>query len=289
MAKILDGKALSTLILGELKARIARLKRAPCVAFVLAGDNPASVAYVTKKGEAAASIGIQSRLEKLPANASEATLIATVQKLAVDKEVDGILVQAPLPAGVCPTNVFNAVPADKDVDGFSAHNLGLLAQDRPEAFVACTPLGVLELLRRNNIPIQGKHVVVIGRSLIVGRPLATLLGQREAWANATVTSANKETENLPALARSADILITATGHPELVKADWVKPGATVIDVGQCRVADATRKSGYRLCGDVDFDAVEKIAGAITPVPGGVGPMTIAMLMQNTVKAAELHQ
>jgi len=288
MAQILDGKLVSQKVLDEVREDIQKLGRSPCVAFVRVGEHPASVTYVRKKQQVAASVGIESRLEELPASATQADIIATVERLGADDSVDGILVQSPLPDGVCARTVFNAVPAHKDVDGFSSANLGLLAQDDPSGFVACTPLGILELLHHYNIPIRGKHALVIGRSLIVGRPLATLLGQNEAWADATVTSANSATQNLPTLARSADILISAAGHPGLVTADWVKPGAVVIDVGITRVDDPSLKCGYRLAGDVDFEAVEPIASAITPVPGGVGPMTVAMLMRNTLKAASIH-
>lgn len=285
MAKILDGKAVAASVLERVRKGVEKLGRAPTVVFVRVGDHPASVTYVRTKQKAAASVGINSRLEKLPDTATQAEIIATVERLGADKSIDAILVQSPLPKGVCARTVFDAVPASKDVDGFSSANLGRLAQDDPNGLVACTPLGILEIFHHYQIPLRGKHVVVIGRSLIVGRPLATLLGQNEDWADATVTSANSSTENLPEIARSADILISAAGCPGLVKADWVKPGATVIDVGITRVDDPSTKRGYRLSGDVDFASVEPIASAITPVPGGVGPMTVAMLMANTLKAA----
>jgi methylenetetrahydrofolate dehydrogenase (NADP+) / methenyltetrahydrofolate cyclohydrolase len=289
-ATILDGKMLSAKVLDELRAlvaaRVAAGKRAPCLALLRVGNDPASEVYVEGKRKAAASVGIESRVVHLT-TATQKQVEAQVDAWAHDAGVDGILVQSPLPAGICEEEVFNRVPPHKDVDGFSARNLGMLLQERPEAFVACTPAGILRILAEYGIPTRGKHAVVIGRSLIVGKPLAILLGQK-GGANASVTICHSASENLAGIAKSADILISAVGRPGLVTADWVKSGATVIDVGITRVADATRKSGSRLAGDVDFDAVKEVAGAITPVPGGVGPMTIAMLMSNTVKACEMR-
>jgi methylenetetrahydrofolate dehydrogenase (NADP+)/methenyltetrahydrofolate cyclohydrolase len=287
-ARILDGKALSEEVLNSIRKEVASLSVKPCVAFVRVGDLPASATYVKRKQEAAASVGIESRLELLPASSTQAEIIAVISKLSRDEGVHGILVQSPLPEGINPQDVFNSVPSHKDVDGFSAANLGRLAQGDETAFVACTPLGVQTLLRHYHISTEGKHVVVVGRSMIVGRPLSLLLSCKEGL-NATVTSCNKETENLPQLCRSADIIIVAAGCPGLIRKDWVKKGATVIDVGINRIADATKKNGYRIVGDVDFAEVVKVAGAITPVPGGVGPMTVASLMANTVKAARLSQ
>lgn len=284
--QILDGKLLSEKILEGLRREIRGLKTVPCVVFIRVGDHPASVTYVKKKQEVAASIGIQSRLEVLPENISQEQLIAKIHRLAGDPGVHGILVQSPLPPHINSQEVFNAVPSHKDVDGFSALNLGKLAQGDEGAFVACTPLGIKTLLDFYKIPTVGRHVVVVGRSTIVGRPLSLLLSEKNG-PNATVTSCNKETENLRDICKTADILIVAAGVPGLIKADWIKCGAVVIDVGITRVPEASRKSGYRLAGDVDFEAVSQKASAITPVPGGVGPMTVAMLMSNTVKAARL--
>jgi methylenetetrahydrofolate dehydrogenase (NADP+)/methenyltetrahydrofolate cyclohydrolase len=287
-AHILDGKMVANEILAKLREEVAALPVKPCVAFIRVGEHPASVTYVKKKQEVAAGLGIESRLELLPESATQEQIIAVINKLSHDGSVHGILVQSPLPEGVNARDIFNAVPSHKDVDGFSAANLGKLAQGDDMAFIACTPLGIQTLLHRYEIPTEGKHVVVVGRSIIVGRPLSLLLSAREGL-NATVTSCNKETENLEAICRAADILISATGAPGLIKKSWIKRGATVIDVGITRVPDATKKSGYRLSGDVDFEEVSKVAGAITPVPGGVGPMTVAMLMSNTVKAARLAE
>ena len=285
-AKILDGKKLSEEILASLREEVKALGVKPCVAFVRVGNHPSSVTYVKRKQEAAASVGIESRLVVLPENATQTEIISEISKLSQDENVHGILVQAPLPEGVNSQDVFNAVPSHKDVDGFGAMSLGRLAQGDETAFVACTPLGIQTLIKHYNIPTDGKHVVVVGRSLIVGRPLSLLLSCKNGL-NATVTSCNKETENLQALCKSADILIVAAGCPGLITKDFVKKGATVIDVGITRIADATKKSGYRIVGDVAFEEVSKIASSITPVPGGVGPMTVASLMMNTVKAARL--
>ncbi len=277
-------------VVAEVAAQVKEFgNRPPCVAFVLVGEHGPSLSYVASKQKLAEQIGIKNRLVKLPASATQEEIIAEVRKLAQDREVDGILVQSPLPDGVCETKVFNEVPANKDLDGFSAANLGRLVQGDKNAFVACTPAGVLRMLHEYAISVEGKHIVVIGRSLIVGRPLTILLSQKGIGANATVTACHTKTEKLPDIARGADVLISAAGSPGLVKADWVKPGATVIDVGITRVPDATRKNGYRLAGDVDFEAVREVAGAISPVPGGVGPMTVAMLMVNSVKAAKMRR
>lgn len=288
-AKILDGKALADLTLKRLACEVVELEASrhiiPSVAFVRVGEHAPSIAYVKRKQEVAASLGMRSRLVELPEKATQAEIISVVHRLSADKSVHGILVQSPLPAHVEPSAVFNSVLYSKDVDGFSATNLGHLVQDDPSSFVACTPLGILELLNHYKVPLKGKHVVVIGRSLIVGRPLSLLLSHKD-HCDATVTSCNKQTENLAAIARSADVLVVAAGAPGLVKADWVKPGAAVVDVGITRIEDATRKTGFRLVGDVDFDTVSKVAGWISPVPGGVGPMTVAMLMANTLKAAK---
>ena len=283
--EIIDGNKIAAAIVNELKAEVATLSgRQPCIALVRVGEDPASVSYVKKKQVMAAEIGIESRLILPPATIPQAELFALIDQLNADAGVDGILVQSPLPKGIDEVAVFRRIAAHKDVDGFHTLNLGKLAQEDDTGFVACTPAGIMELLRRSGVSLAGKHVVVLGRSLIVGKPAALLAVQRKAWANATVTICHSQTANLPAMTRQADVLIAAIGKAEFVTADMVKPGAIVIDVGVSRVPDATKKSGYRLTGDVHFPTVSPLCAKITPVPGGVGPMTVAMLMKNTVKA-----
>ncbi len=288
--EIIDGNQIAAAIVHELKAEVATLTgRQPCIALVRVGEDPASVSYVKKKQVMAAEIGIESRLILPPATIPQAELFALIDQLNADEGVDGILVQSPLPKGIDEVAVFRRIAAHKDVDGFHTLNLGKLAQEDDTGFVACTPAGIMELLRRSGVSLSGKHVVVLGRSLIVGKPAALLAVQRKAWANATVTICHSQTTNLPAITRQADVLIAAIGKAEFVTADMVKPGAIVIDVGVSRVPDATKKSGYRLTGDVHFPSVSPLCAKITPVPGGVGPMTVAMLMKNTVKARRLNQ
>ncbi|HEY4302500.1 MAG TPA: bifunctional 5,10-methylenetetrahydrofolate dehydrogenase/5,10-methenyltetrahydrofolate cyclohydrolase [Candidatus Didemnitutus sp.] len=283
--EIIDGNQIAASIIRELKAEVATLPgRRPCIVLVRVGEDPASVSYVTKKQTMAAEIGIESRLVLPPATITQDELNVLVDGLNADPGVDGILVQSPLPGGIDETAVFRRISAEKDVDGFHTLNLGKLAQEDPTGFVACTPAGIMELLKRSGVSLAGKHVVVLGRSLIVGKPAALLAIQRHAGANATVTICHSRTVNLAAHTRQADVLIAAIGKAGFVKADMVKPGAVVIDVGVNRVPDASRKSGYRLVGDVDFTQVAPLVSMITPVPGGVGPMTVAMLMKNTVKA-----
>ena len=283
--ELIDGNQIASTILAELKAEVAALPgRKPCIALVRVGDDPASVSYVKKKVANAAELGIESRLILPPVTITQAELFALVDQLNADASVDGILVQSPLPKGIDEVAVFRRIAAHKDVDGFHTLNLGKLAQEDETGFVACTPAGIMELLQRSGVTLAGKHVVVLGRSLIVGKPAALLAVQRKAWANATVTICHSQTANLAALTRQADVLIAAIGKAEFVTADMVKPGAVVIDVGVNRVPDATKKSGYRLTGDVHFPTVSPLCAKITPVPGGVGPMTVAMLMKNTVKA-----
>jgi len=283
--ELIDGNKIAAEIIAELKAEVATLPgRKPCLALVRVGEDPASVSYVTKKQKASAEIGIESRLIFPPVTISQDELFAVVDQLNNDPGVDGILVQSPLPKHINEVAVFRRISAAKDVDGFHTMNLGKLAQEDDTGFVACTPAGIMELLRRSGVPLSGKHVVVLGRSLIVGKPAALLAMQRHPWANATVTVCHSQTVNLPALTRQADVLIAAIGRAEFVTADMVKPGTVVIDVGVNRVPDATKKSGYRLTGDVHFPTVAPLCSKITPVPGGVGPMTVAMLMKNTVKA-----
>jgi methylenetetrahydrofolate dehydrogenase (NADP+)/methenyltetrahydrofolate cyclohydrolase len=283
--EIIDGNQVAATIIAELKAEVATFSgRRPCIALVRVGDDPASISYVKKKQATAAEIGMESRLFLPPVTITQAELCTLIDQLNADDTVDGILVQSPLPKGIEEVAVFRRIAAHKDVDGFHTLNLGKLAQEDETGFVACTPAGIMELLARANVTLAGKHVVVLGRSLIVGKPAALLAVQRKVWANATVTICHSQTANLPALTRQADVLIAAIGKAEFVTADMVKPGVVVIDVGVNRVPDATRKTGYRLTGDVHFPTVSPLCSKITPVPGGVGPMTVAMLMKNTVKA-----
>jgi methylenetetrahydrofolate dehydrogenase (NADP+) / methenyltetrahydrofolate cyclohydrolase len=283
--ELIDGNKIAAEVIAELKAEVAALPgRPPCIALVRVGEDPASVSYVTKKQKTCAEIGIQSRLIFPPVTISQDELFALVDQLNADPTVDGILVQSPLPKHFNEVAVFRRIAAHKDVDGFHPLNLGKLAQEDESGFVACTPAGIMEMLQRSGVSLTGKHVVILGRSLIVGKPAALLALQRKAWANATVTVCHSQTANLAALTRLADVLVAAIGRPEFVTADMVKPGAVVIDVGINRVADPGKKSGYRLTGDVHFPTVAPLCSKITPVPGGVGPMTVALLMKNTVKA-----
>jgi methylenetetrahydrofolate dehydrogenase (NADP+) / methenyltetrahydrofolate cyclohydrolase len=283
--ELIDGNQIAAAMIAELKTEVAGFPgRKPCIALVRVGEDPASVSYVKKKEKTAAEIGVTSRIILPPISIAQADLFKLIDDLNADPEVDGILVQSPLPKHIDEVAVFRRVAPEKDVDGFNTLNLGKVAQEDETGFVACTPAGIMELLSRSGVDLKGKHVVVVGRSLIVGKPVALLALQKKAGANATVTVCHSATTNLPALTRQADVLIAAIGRAEFVTADMVKPGAVVIDVGINRVADATRKTGYRLVGDVKFDAVAPLCSRITPVPGGVGPMTVAMLLKNTVKA-----
>jgi methylenetetrahydrofolate dehydrogenase (NADP+)/methenyltetrahydrofolate cyclohydrolase len=285
---LIDGNQVAETIIAELKAHVASLPgRKPCLALVRVGDDPASVSYVRKKEKTAAEIGVESRIILPPATISQGELEALIDGLNADPTVDGILVQSPLPRPLNELAIFRRVSPDKDVDGFHTVNLGKLAQDDDSGFVSCTPAGIMELLARSHVDLAGKHVVVLGRSLIVGKPVALLALQKRAGANGTVTVCHSGTRDLPAITRQADVLIAAIGRPEFVTGEMVKPGAVVIDVGINRVMDPSRKTGYRLTGDVHFSSVEAKAALITPVPGGVGPMTVAMLMRNTVKAHSL--
>jgi methylenetetrahydrofolate dehydrogenase (NADP+)/methenyltetrahydrofolate cyclohydrolase len=287
--EIIDGNRIAADIVAELKAEVAALKgRRPCLALVRVGDDPASVSYVRKKEQTAAEIGVEGRVILPPVTTSQEELFSLIDQLNADPAVDGILVQSPLPSHVDEVAVFRRVAPEKDVDGFHTLNLGKVAQEDPTGFVACTPAGIMELLARSGVDLKGKHVVVLGRSLIVGKPVALLALQKRTGANGTVTVCHSATRDLPAITRLADVLIAAIGKPEFVTADMVKPGAVVIDVGINRVPDPSRKTGYRLTGDVAFQAVAPLCSRITPVPGGVGPMTVAMLMKNTVKARRLR-
>jgi len=286
--ELIDGNRIAAEIIAGLKGEVAAIPgRRPCIVLVRVGDDPASVSYVRKKEKTAAEIGIDGRVILLPESASQAELEALVARLNQDPAVDGILVQSPLPAHMDEMAVFHGISPAKDVDGLHPLNLGKIAQEDPTGFAACTPSGILELLARSGVPLRGKHVVVIGRSVLVGRPFALLALQKNARANATVTICHSGTENLPSIARQADVLVAAIGRPEFVTADMVKPGAVVIDVGINRIADPATKSGHRLVGDVHFRSVSPLVSKITPVPGGVGPMTVAMLMVNTLKAFRL--
>ncbi len=282
--QLIDGNAIAQQILAEVKAKVATLAPVvPHVVFVRVGEDPASVSYVSKKEKTAAEVGMKASLKLFPESVSKEELFACLDALNADASVHGILVQAPLPKHLPETEVFNRVSPDKDVDGFNTINIGRLVQELPNAIAACTPAGVIELLKRSGVKTAGKRAVVIGRSLIVGKPAAVLLLSKGT--DATVTIAHSRTENLAEVVREADIIVAAIGKPKFVTADMVKPGAVVIDVGINRVPDATKKAGFRLVGDVDFEAVAPKCSFITPVPGGVGPMTVAMLMKNTLDAA----
>jgi len=283
--ELIDGNRIAAALIAELKAQVAALPgRKPCLALVRVGEDPASVSYVNKKEQTAATIGIEGRLILPPVAIGQTDLERLIDELNADPAVDGILVQSPLPAPLDERRIFRRISPDKDVDGLHPLNLGKLAQDDDSGFVSCTPAGIMELLARSGVDLNGRHVVVLGRSLLVGKPAALLALQKKAGANATVTLCHSGTRDLPAHTRQADVLIAAIGRPEFVTGDMVKPGVVVIDVGINRVPDATRKSGYRLTGDVHFASVSARAAKITPVPGGVGPMTVALLMQNTLKA-----
>jgi methylenetetrahydrofolate dehydrogenase (NADP+)/methenyltetrahydrofolate cyclohydrolase len=282
---LIDGNSIATSIVAELKAEVATLAgRKPCLALVRIGEDPASVSYVRKKDQTAAEIGITSRLILPPVTITQAELITLIDELNADPTVDGILVQSPMPRHIDELAVFRRLAPEKDVDGLGTMNLGKVAQDDDTGFVSCTPAGIMELLVRSGVDLKGKHVVILGRSLLVGKPVALLALQKKAGANGTVTVCHSGTADLPSFARQADVLIAAIGRPDFVTGDMVKPGVVVIDVGINRVPDSSKKSGYRLTGDVHFPTVAPKASQITPVPGGVGPMTVAMLMKNTLKA-----
>lgn len=287
-AKLISGTEIARAMRAELEPQIAELKAkgvTPGLAVVLVGDNPASEVYVRMKGKACQEAGMHSETIKLPASASEAELIAVIDRLNADPKIHGMLVQLPLPKQIDANRALHRVRPDKDVDGFHPENVGKVASGDPTAFRPATPYGVQQMLMRSGVEITGAHAVVVGRSNIVGRPMASLLLQNGPGGNATVTVCHSRTRDLPAVTRLADILIVAMGKPRFVAADMIRPGAVVIDVGTNRVDDPTAKRGYRLVGDVDFEPACAVASAITPVPGGVGPMTITMLLYNTVQAA----
>jgi 5,10-methylene-tetrahydrofolate dehydrogenase/methenyl tetrahydrofolate cyclohydrolase len=287
-AKIINGKKIAQEVreaaAAEVAAMVAAGHHPPGLATVLVGEDPASQVYVRMKHRACEKAGIESFQNVLPATASQEEVEALVKELNDNPRVNGILVQLPLPKGLDEERVLNTVSIEKDVDGFHPINIGRLAQKgRESLFVPCTPDGCIYLLDSAGAELEGANAVVLGRSNIVGMPMALLLVKR----NATVTICHSRTKDLPAICREADVLIAAVGRPEMVKKDWVKPGAVVIDVGTHRIDDPSKEKGYYLTGDVAFDEVKEVAGAITPSPGGVGPMTIAMLMRNTVRAAKL--
>ena len=291
MVKILSGKELAEKMRQEMKSEIDELKThhnlVPGLAVVLIGDNPASLSYVKGKEKACAQVGILSREYKFDADYKEEQLLKLIRELNNDPSIHGILVQLPLPDHINEEKILYAIDPTKDVDGFHPVNIGKMMIGAP-SFLPCTPHGIQQLLLRNNIEISGKHVVIVGRSNIVGKPLAMILVQKNPGANATVTMCHTRTKNMAELTKLADILVVAAGRPHTVNADMVKQGAVVIDVGVNRVEDKSKKRGYRLIGDVEFDEVSEKASAISPVPGGVGPMTITMLLHNTIQSAKNH-
>ncbi|MBN1351189.1 bifunctional 5,10-methylene-tetrahydrofolate dehydrogenase/5,10-methylene-tetrahydrofolate cyclohydrolase [candidate division KSB1 bacterium] len=287
MVQIIDGKAISDEIKAELKNEIEELRQrgiTPKLTTILVGDDPASASYVRMKGKACDRLGMLSDNIPLPESTSQSELLAQIEKLAHDPAVHGILVQLPLPKHINETIILNAIPPEKDVDGFHPINKGRLAAGE-DTFVPCTPAGIQEMLVRSGHNPEGKHIVIVGRSQIVGMPLAQLLMHKKKGANATVTVCHTGTRDMGFFTRQADIIVAAMGRPETITGEMVRPGCVVIDVGSNRIDDPECEKGYRFVGDVHFESVSKKAAAISPVPGGVGPMTITMLMKNTVKAA----
>ncbi|MCX6934744.1 MAG: bifunctional 5,10-methylene-tetrahydrofolate dehydrogenase/5,10-methylene-tetrahydrofolate cyclohydrolase [Verrucomicrobia bacterium] len=288
-ARILNGEAFASQIHLTTATRVAALRDRGItlgLVFIRVGEDPASRAYVSRKETRAKEVGISSRTLVLPESTSLAALLKEIDALNADPKVHGILIQSPLPSGLPNDIVYARVSPAKDVDGFHPVNFGKLLIGDPTGFLPCTPAGILEILRLGQIPTAGKHAVVVGRGQIVGRPLAVLLGRKSPGADCTVTVAHSRTPDLPSITRQADILIGALGRPLFLTQEHIRPGATVIDVGVNRIPDPSSPRGYRLVGDIDFASVQSIAGAITPNPGGVGPMTIALLLSNTVRAAE---
>lgn len=289
MALLIDGKKTAQDIKNEIAARVAEIKQAggkqPHLAAILVGVDGASQTYVGAKVKACEEVGFTSTLVRLAAEVSEEELLRTVEDINQNPDIDGLIVQLPLPSHISVDKVTNRIRPEKDVDGFTPANVGRMTLNWP-AYVAATPYGIVELLKRYQIETSGKHCVVIGRSHIVGSPMSILMARNGYPGNATVTLTHSKTKDLAAICRTADILIVAIGKPEFVTADMVKPGAVVIDVGIHRIADETKKTGFRLIGDVKYDEVAPLASAITPVPGGVGPMTIAALLYNTLQSAE---
>lgn len=289
-AELIDGRAIARKVRADVAERAKKLLARgvrPGLAVVLVGDDPASAVYTSAKAKAAEEAGMYSLNVRLPADTSQADLLSRVDALNADPKIHGILVQMPLPRQIDPDTVIRRINPAKDVDGFHPVNVGKMLIGERDGFISCTPAGIQVLLKESGVKTPGKNCVVIGRSNIVGKPMAALMMQDNENANCTVTVCHRHTADLKAHTLSADILIVAAGRPNIVTADMVKPGAVVIDVGTNRVADPRSRSGTRLQGDVDFESVRKVASKITPVPGGVGPMTIAMLMSNTVRAAEM--
>ncbi len=287
-ARIIDGKQIADDMRAELAGQVAELKAGgvtPGLTVVLVGEDPASQVYVRMKGKACEQLGMKSETIRMASDTTEAELLAVVERLNADEAVHGILVQLPLPDQIDERRVLHSLRPDKDVDGFHPVNVGKVSIGDPTGFRPCTPYGVQQLLIRSGVEIAGAHAVIVGRSNIVGRPMASLLLHKGRGGNATVTVCHSRTRNLPEITRQADVLIAAIGSPEFVKGSWVKPGAVVVDVGVNRVDAPGTEKGYRLVGDVEYDAACQVASAITPVPGGVGPMTITMLLYNTVQAA----
>jgi len=285
---LIDGAAIGRLVRRDVAAEVERLKAlgiTPGLSVVLVGDDPASAVYVRSKGKACEEAGMRGETIRLPAETTENALLAQVDRLNADPNVHGILVQMPLPRHIAADKVIRRIRPEKDVDGFHPVNVGKLSIGERDGFVPCTPAGAIELLIRSGVETRGKDAVVVGRSNIVGKPMAALLMQDAPGGNATVTVCHSRTVNLPGHIRRADIVVAAIGKPEMITGDMIKPGAVVIDVGINRVNDATASKGYRIVGDVHFASARQVASLITPVPGGVGPMTIAMLMKNTVRAA----
>lgn len=282
---IINGSAIASEIQQEIRQIITEISgRRPSLVMIIVGENPASQIYVSRKSKACQLVGIESRVFVLPVDTSEAKLIAQVNQLNHDDDVDGILVQLPLPPHMHSDRVIAHLSPSKDVDGMHPFNVGKMLIGDTETFFPCTPMGVKIMLERSGVDVAGKHVVIIGRSNIVGKPLAAMLMQNVPGGNATVTVAHRHTTDLRALCRTADVLIAAIGQPEFVTAEMVKPGAVVVDVGINRISDHASPKGYRIVGDVDFEHVKDVASLIAPVPGGVGPMTIAMLLSNTLKS-----
>ena len=287
---LINGNEIAQEIIEELKIEVSAIQGGkPCVVFIRVGEDPASISYVSKKEKTAEKIGIESRLQLYPNSISQDELLEEISLANNNNEVHGILVQAPLPDHIDERTIFNHVSPSKDVDGFNAFNLGKLCQEQEDAFISCTPAGIIELIKRKNITTEGKHVVVLGRSLIVGKPAGMLFLRKGFPGNATVTFCHSRTPDLENHTRRADIIIAAIGKPQFVTKEMVKEGATIIDVGINRIEDSNKKSGFRLVGDVDFEQVAPQTKFITPVPGGVGPMTVAMLMKNTVQAFKGNQ
>lgn len=289
MSRIIDGRATARVVEEKIKKEVANLKgRPPALAVVLVGSNPASNIYVQRKRAACSRVGIQSILKEFDDTISEDHLIQEIKALNADDAIDAILVQLPLPHGIIARKIALLMDPKKDVDGFHPTNLGKLLIDDPSALVACTPLGICMLLQMERISLEGAHVVVVGRSSIVGKPLSVLLSQNRPGLNATVTLCHSKTVDLPAFTKAADVIVVATGQPKILTKEMLSKNSIVIDVGINRLLDPSSPSGYKVVGDVDFDEVKEVTSAITPVPGGIGPMTIAALLSNTLKCYRLR-